>query len=372
MNTVSVSSGSTAGRLANLQALRALAAMAVLLHNLAYVEKIRLGPLQLAPHGSSVLQAGVDIFFVLSGYLMTRTTLARPGGWRACADFLLARAVRIYPAYWAVLLPCAAIAAVSPALITDGPHASLLASLTLAPAARPPLVHQGWTLVFEACFYAVVGLSLFAPPRLRPHALLLWTLAILLGAAAGLGGAGAGPQTLLSPLCLEFLLGCVIAHLPGLGWEARLARSSLCLGAILILAGEVALQLGRFWPGAPEFARALFAGAPAALIVHGAVGLEAGRNWTAPAWLVALGERSYSLYLVNLPILLLVSAGWALARASSSAHLGFLLSGLLVSAGAAELLHRAVERPSLAWLRRRGRPAPARAAFPWTAGEQTP
>ena len=372
MNTASTSAGAVAGRLANLQALRALAAVAVLLHNLAYVEKFRLGPLQVAPRGSSVLQAGVDIFFVLSGYLMIRTTLARPGGWRACADFLVARAVRIYPAYWAVLLPCAAIAAIAPAIITDGPHASLLASLTLAPASNPPLVHQGWTLVREVCFYGVVGLSLLAPPRLRPYVLLIWTLAIFLGFVVGLRGAGAGLQTLLSPLCLEFLLGCTIAYLPSLGREARLARTSLVLGLILLFAGGTELELGRLWPSAQELWRVLFAGVPAALIVHGAVGLEAGKVWTAPSWLVTLGERSYSLYLVNLPVALLSAAGWSLARASILTHAGYLLSALLLSAGAAELLHLTVERPSLARLRRRARTSPTRAVRNWTVGGQIP
>ncbi|RST30170.1 acyltransferase [Sphingomonas ginkgonis] len=236
--------------------------------------------------------AGVDLFFVISGFIITRLLSDR-----SALEFAADRLTRIYPIYWLASVPLLVMG-------WDGSLQRLLTSLTLWPwfgELKLPFLVVGWTLSFEMLFYLGAGLVLWSR-RTIP----LLGLAYLL--FLGFGYAGAHPlfAYLGNPMVLEFLAGVLIACLPLTRFRA--------IGLLAALAGIIAIPL----LGRPEFgwpdhmlgftSRAFLWGPFAALIVWGALQWEGafrGRLWD---WIVEGGDASYSLYLVHPTILLLAPA----------------------------------------------------------------
>ncbi|MGZ5984450.1 MAG: acyltransferase family protein [Caulobacteraceae bacterium] len=280
-------------RLASIQVLRAAAALSVALFHAA----------QWSHLDFSVGAAGVDVFFVISGFVLWTACEARPP---TPGAFLLARAGRILPLYWIVTLTVAGAALAAPMalpiVLPQGRH--LVLSLLLLPHADPaggpfPLLPTGWTLTYEAFFYLVMALALAAPRDRR-----LQIVSALLLAASLLGFAYHGWYTLLAnPLLLEFLAGVGLARL----WiKGRFERLPRALGPGLIAAGLLALAAWQASGLRDDFLRPFVWAPPAALIVAGALKLEADRRVGA-GWLVraltAEGDASYSLYLVQAPVI---------------------------------------------------------------------
>jgi exopolysaccharide production protein ExoZ len=290
-------------RLSSIQILRAGAAFSVALFHAAQWSHIDL----------AVGAAGVDLFFVISGFVLWAACEARP---TTPAAFLLARAERILPLYWVATLVVAAGAVWRPAAlpIVHPGSGHLALSLLLIPHDDPaggpfPLLPTGWTLTYEAFFYAVMALALLAPRDKR------WTLlSAILFAAALIGFGYHGWYTLLAnPLLLEFLAGAALARAWSKGRFERLpapAGWALIASGLLIL---LACQLGGL---RDDFLRPFVWGPPAVMIVAGALKLEAnGRIAPTPIAptpialgpitraLVAQGDASYSLYLVQAPLI---------------------------------------------------------------------
>ena len=278
-------------KLASIQILRAAAALSVVLFHAA----------QWSHLDFAVGAAGVDVFFVVSGFVLWTACEASPPTPKA---FLLARARRILPLYWIVTLAVAALALAAPAalpiVLPEGRH--LLLSLLLLPHADPaggpfPLLPTGWTLTYEAFFYGVMALALAGPRDRR-----LQIVSGLLLAASLLGFAYHGWYTLLAnPLLLEFLAGVGLARLWARGRFERLPKAA---GPGLIAAGLVILAACQLSGLRDDFLRPFVWGPPAALIVAGALKLEAdGRigSGRLTRVLVTEGDASYSLYLVQAP-----------------------------------------------------------------------
>jgi exopolysaccharide production protein ExoZ len=279
--------------LASIQILRAAAALSVVLFHAC----------QWSQRDFGVGAAGVDVFFVISGFVLWTACEARP---TTPAAFLRARATRILPLYWIVTLAAGAVALWRPAALPIvHPGAGHLAlSLLLIPHDDPtggpfPLLPTGWTLTYEAFFYLVMALALAAPRDRR------WAvLSCVLLAAALVGFGYHGWYTLLAnPLLLEFLGGAML----GRAWiKGRLARLPLGGGWGLMAGGLailLALQIGGL---NDDFLRPFLWGPPAVMIVAGALILEAkGRIGSGPLAraLTRQGDASYSLYLVQAPVI---------------------------------------------------------------------
>jgi exopolysaccharide production protein ExoZ len=154
--------------------------------------------------------AGVDIFFVISGFIMWVVTSRRtpkPG------QFLARRAERIVPLYWLVTLATATAAILAPsAFPAMRPTAShVVQSLFFIPHRDPtgliaPLIVPGWTLNYEIFFYLLFAGSLMAPARLR-----VWLVSGVLAALVALRPLGditnSAWATYTDPILLEFAAG---------------------------------------------------------------------------------------------------------------------------------------------------------------------
>ncbi len=317
-------------KLASIQILRAAAALSVVLFHAG----------QWSHLDFAVGACGVDLFFVISGFVLWSACEARPV---TPSAFLLARARRILPLYWIVTLAVAAAALLAPAalpiVLPEGRH--LVLSLLLVPHADPaggpfPLLPTGWTLTYEAFFYLVMALALAAPKDRR-----LQLLSGLLLAAALMGFAYHRWYTLLAnPLLLEFLAGVGLARLWGQG---RLARWPRALGPGLIAAGIAILAACQLSGLRDDFLRPFVWGPPAVLIVAGALKLQAdGRigSGRLARGLAALGDGSYSLYLVQAPAI----AVFAWLTPAWPAALRAPLS-IVLAVGLGWAVYRLVERP---------------------------
>ena len=164
-------SGAPGGRLANIQALRAIAVLLVMaVHTQA--NEARASADAILPgwfyHGVS----GVDLFFVISGFIMVWITRDQHGSARSVGRFLFARAARIYPPLW-LFTTLAILGFVLQGTLDKWlAEYNVLTSYLLLPDQMPPVLGISWTLVHELYFYLVFGLFLFLPaaalPTFRP------------------------------------------------------------------------------------------------------------------------------------------------------------------------------------------------------------
>lgn len=286
------------GRLEGLQQLRFFAALLVLIHHV--LEELHASALVHLPYALTTVGAcGVDIFFVISGYVMWHSTRGFAEG-VSPLGFLRRRIFRIYPIYWFCLALLLAIWAsgigyrslqLSPAL--------LFSSLSLVPAIdrdSPLILGVAWTLVYEMYFYTVCTLALcLRPARLRPLFIVL--LLAGLPMLAGLAGWRDGESWYADPLVLEFCFGLCIG-----AWHQAAGRRAWHLPA-LCSAGLLMVLACLLWPdaktaGLADTVRWLAWGLPAALIVAVSTSHPFGTGRTG-RWLTGMGDASYTLYLTH-------------------------------------------------------------------------
>lgn len=343
--------------------LRAIAVMAVVLFHLG-IEPLAGG------------FVGVDVFFVISGYLITQLILARVArGDFSLAGFYLRRIRRLLPP----LLATVAVTFVAAALLLNpydfAPFArSALAAMVSvsnilfyaeagywdADSELKPLLHT-WSLGVEEQFYLAWPALLLLLWRLRGRLPLGVALAGLAAASAAVTvwytGVDASAAFFLSPFrVFQFATGAALPFFlatgPGgrLGAQAAVARGALAVGLLLVLASVLLLDGETRYPGWAALAPTI----GSALALLGAAAPAAGgplyRALRHPlsTW---LGKVSYALYLVHWPLVAL----YRYRTGSELAPLEQLVLGATMLL-LAWLLHVGIERR---FYSRAGDPGPA-------------
>ena len=332
----------------SIQYLRALAAlMVVTFHALTTVTIFEN---KLVASLTETLSAGVDIFFVISGFVMWYTT-------RGCGNtpsqFFLNRLIRIVPLYWLVTLLLMSVALIRPELLQrtvfDLPHG--IASLFFLPWPRPlvpdeilPVVVTGWTLNYEMMFYAVFAFTL----SMRTVPALIFLSATF--AALLIVGWTASNPTIQSfygnTIIIEFLFGVIIgvAVTEGFRLPKRVAVAMMITGVLLL-----ALSTG--WDG-PRF---LLWGVPAFAIVAGAVFYEKTAKIPSAVLFKHLGDASYSIYLLH-GIVMAVAAKFirtmGMEHADTAGAVFMIVAAIAVSCVIGLMSYRVVEKPSNRILKR--------------------
>ena len=351
------SAAAVAGRqeFRGLQALRAVAALTVVAgHSTDFLLRANgtLPAMFRYMHGP----AGVDIFFVISGFVMAvsaRRLRTRPHPARL---FLLRRIIRIVPLYWLLTIAKYLTTTLDPRLSVAGKPrlAELLFSLLFLPfrsgdGSVHPLIPVGWTLSFEMLFYLIFAAALTIRGGykwvLAPTILLLAVLSLYRGQGWPLWTA------LVDPIVLEFLAGFGIGML-----TLERTLPSRMLGGMFVLLGVAILVT--ILPVGPPLLRVATWGVGASALVLGVVTLEGVFGPLLPASVLLLGDASYSIYLVQsfvFPVLHgvldrmapgLVHVRPALAGAA------MLLAGVISTAVVGVLTYRLVESPVTGALRR--------------------
>ncbi|HEX5380282.1 MAG TPA: acyltransferase [Phenylobacterium sp.] len=325
-------------KLWSIQVLRFVAALLVVhLHAVERTQEI-VGDYGILGHVAGLLgRCGVDLFFVISGLIIARTSQGL-----TATEFIAKRARRILPLY----LLFASAWALKDAVAGTLGWRDLLATGALWPASdrmTVPLLPAGWTLCFEVLFYAGFAFTIWRPR-------VIWLLA---GAYLVALSWRSGPvsQFVGNPIILEFLFGVIIAQAPR--WRPALVgiplgAGVLVLGAVLRwppFGGELDFLMGR-----DGWIRVLTLGVPAALIVWGALQIEVPES---P--FTYLGDASYSLYLVHAP--LVGGVALLLTRYTSLPADVVILTAVACSVIVAVRVHELFEKPMLAYLRPAGPPA---------------
>lgn len=281
----------------SIQALRAIAAaLVVVLHAFVHLEARNLIPS--VPEIVEAGRVGVDIFFVISGFIMVYISGENFKKQGASRDFIVKRLIRVAPTYWLYTLLMAVLLLSYPQSFSHGKSFSpnhLLASLAFVPWPNSlgdikPILNVGWTLNYEIYFYLIFAiLLLFSKKLLLP----LLSVILLSGIAAGLLFEPVSPiySVVTSSLPIEFLMGCLIA----VGYKRQLQLStSLCF--VLIISGAAVLLLsGILEYETASTPRAIKWGGGSAMLVAGAVFLERNNKLRIPLLFTSLGNSSYSL-----------------------------------------------------------------------------
>lgn len=328
-----------------IQMLRGIAAtMVVFVH--FDTELARLG---YAVLGAGWLTTGVDIFFVISGFIMWTSVERRPG--MSAAQFLKNRIIRIVPLYWCMTAFVLIVALVAPQTVrtTQVRFYHVLASFLFLPARHPktgvfwPLVIPGWSLNYEMLFYLVFALALAfsGGAAKRRFALIAGMLLAVMLVARALAPAVDVMHFYANPMMLEFLMGVILAVL----WSSgRIRRSYVFLW--LVAAGFAVLWIA-------NHTHVLFATnyLGALLVVGGTVFLP-----PLPANpLSRLGDASYSLYLTHTIVLAAIT--WLCERAAfRPAPALFIMAGLVFAFAVAFMLYNYLEIPATRALKLRFSP----------------
>ncbi|MEN0079618.1 MAG: acyltransferase, partial [Pseudomonadota bacterium] len=332
-------------KLNTVQFLRGLAAILVVLFHLRIIREQMVFPgRDVVGLGSALLienaYAGVDLFFVISGFIMVYVTADRSRGAATAGVFLASRAARIYPPWWLFAgLTTAYMLTFHVALNRDGlgwaafadgavaPGEHLLKSFALLPQAALPVLNVGWTLIHEMYFYAAFAVTLLVSRRWLGPMLAVWAGLVAGGAAAGLSAPyPTGFVSLaLHPLTLEFILGAfaalavqsgrrwrpaLVTALASAAWVAALVfvappgsvlPEGAGAGQVMVLGHQIAFDPGAGWHAFMlEWGRVAAFGVPCAGLVYGLVSLEAEGRVKVWRGFVRLGDWSYALYLSHL------------------------------------------------------------------------
>lgn len=287
------------------------------------------------------LAAGVDIFFVISGFIMWLTT--RTGGYSTW-QFYQHRIVRILPLYWAMTAGIVGVLLVAPRLLqtTTLEWSHVAASFLFVPHPHPvlggfiPVLNPGWTLNYEMFFYLLFGLTLFAGNVRTRLVLIVGVLVLLSVAPVALPTSGVA-AFYTNSIVLEFAAGILVAVVYTRG---MIARSWLWL---LVIAGGFA------WIAvAPDGPRVWRYGVGSLLVVMGTLGIPEFRLRPFRA----LGDSSYSLYLSHFIVMSAVGQFWRKAGLSGLPIEVFITVSMLVCVAVGWFTYSALELPLTARVRR--------------------
>ena len=345
----------------SLQALRAFAAILVVFFHVNYSIFSQPKYFSDLPFGSffDFGHAGVQFFFVLSGFIILSAHRRDIGDRAQFGSFMWKRVRRIYPLYWIVLLFVAPIFMFIPSLgsgLEHQPGVLLDSALLMHVAGHgAAVISVSWTLFHEVLFYAMFSL-LIINRRAGIIALAAWFAASI---CAG------NPQA--NPYGLDFVFSSL--HLLfGMGMAAAwFTKNRVCaIPAVVALAGVTLF----FGAGIEEVyghylsfdVSSLLYGAGSTLVIVGAVELERQGRLRVPNVLLYLGNASYSIYLAHvLALSVLAKVAVMVVQHVAVPHSVIYLALVAGSTLAGVGLHELVEKPVLSLLGQL-RPQPRRNA----------
>jgi peptidoglycan/LPS O-acetylase OafA/YrhL len=325
--------------LQSVQALRALAATTVMF---LHVPCMRWG------------YFGVDIFFVVSGFIVCYISFFDTD------NFLLRRVFRVVPLYWAGTIGVFCVAAFVPGLVqSTSPRISyLLESLFFVPYRRPdggvyPLLFLGWTLQYEMFFYVLFAIALFLGRRKAGFLAILMLVGIVtLGEIQR--PAGLVLKFYSSTVILLFAFG-ICGFLLWKSCRIWLRRGPVAMWmALAVVAYSVALLLDMNVPnGIVQSSKMIpgyvLHGLPALAICVSFLALEGRVRFP---WAVLLvGDASYSLYLFHPYVLEAINRKIFSLASLTPATVTVALLGMFLCFVLAAFSYRFFERPSNQYLR---------------------
>jgi peptidoglycan/LPS O-acetylase OafA/YrhL len=293
--------------------------------------------------------SGVDIFFVLSGFIITYTSFRGLGQADKLTHFIRRRVVRIYPIYWVVIMIFLAAQFLLPSFYRSGYQAStfeLISTFLLLPG-HQMLNGVSWTLSFELFFYILFAIAFLIPGKrwiFFFSAAYILLLVLINGAADPFAHRNEWIRLAGSPLNTEFFLG-VISVL----FIHRISRQNalvlIITGSVLFVAGGLLSNNG--YSVLPNnFHRVILFGIPSLLLLSGVVALELNKPVRVSRSILLLGEASYSLYLIHLPLVAATAVLIKKLPVSNNLLLqSVMFFSIVLICGGSVLFHQKIEKP---------------------------
>jgi peptidoglycan/LPS O-acetylase OafA/YrhL len=304
-------------RIENIQGLRGIAILLVIVLHLMAMDK-KYG------HGDRILSdflilgaSGVDLFFVISGFVIVTVTRGLFKSPLSAIRFYYNRLSRIFPLYWVYSLIVLAIYVVRPGLVNalEEDRVHILASFFLLPQDLKPLLAVGWALVHVIYFYCVFAIFMMASEKRLTTFLMLWLLFIILGGLLYDFNILTNPtptiKLITHPLTAEFIAGCLVAKLIHQGIKSH-GVTAIILGTVLLLTGYGLYYFAVPGTAPKEWLRVAIFGVPCIMIVYGAVAIESSRGILLPRFICFLGDASYSTYLSHAIVLPAIGKLWGM------------------------------------------------------------
>jgi peptidoglycan/LPS O-acetylase OafA/YrhL len=281
------------------QALRGLAACMVVVYHAT-------GLWGVAAHGEGRAglwdngAAGVDLFFIISGFVMAVSTLGKDDGPGAARTFMERRLVRILPLYWLITTALLVKLTMTYGRMAPQDHVLVtvpyvLTSYLLIPYRNSTgsiraILLQGWTLYYEMFFYVCFAAAL----AVRGKVVRTLTVGLGLLSAVGFFYNESWPAffSLLNPLLLEFLSGLLLGRAVQLGRSINKRAAGvlgcIALAVLFVVPAPHTLPMQRLLWGVLSF-----------FVVQGAVCWEDSLGGRVPSWALLIGDASYSIYLAH-------------------------------------------------------------------------
>lgn len=277
-----IASPATSSQLQSLQVLRGLAALSVVYFHIGM--------------GATFGSFGVDLFFVLSGFVIAMASEKNVGA----IQFAINRITRVAPLYWLMTTILLLVVIVRPELFnsTTASISNYLKSIFFIPYFREngelqPMLGVGWTLNYEMIFYAMATISLVISP-----ARFYYATCVLVTAMFGMGyllpDGTPYAKFLQSSLIFEFLLGMAIFKLKDVAWLHKVPMPLIATAIASLYAIMALCEINAIGSRFVAF------GIPASLIVFLALQLEPlflQANSIVVRVLVHIGDASYATYL---------------------------------------------------------------------------
>ncbi|CAG8863166.1 hypothetical protein PS627_00102 [Pseudomonas fluorescens] len=340
----------------NIQALRFFAALSVVFAHLLLARYSGIGvPTDLFSIGAF----GVDIFFIISGFIMAFVSKGMKGSpYEKSIDFLVRRVFRVVPLYWRftivayilafMSISCPPNLSVCPFYLSDHYNFAktsfdwLFQSLTFTHWERGPIYSIGWTLIYEFWFYVLFSLCLIL--GMRPVRFFSALLALVLIASlpffAEVRSTGV-LNILLHPFMIEFILGVYLYSL----YDAK--KLSIKLIAPLLAFAAVLgglYQVGSIVDALHGYARPVLVGGTAFCVVAIALILEK-YSFRANRFFVRLGDASYSLYLTHWLVVTTLPSLLDIYGVGDISFVTFVILNVGVSLILSEAVYYLVEKP---------------------------
>ena len=291
--------------------------------------------------------SGVDIFFVISGFVMAATAEKFQTNNNGCKEFALRRIIRVVPLYWGATSVKVALAIILPSLAV---HSKLdityiISCYLFIPSLNAdneylPILTVGWTLIYEMFFYLMISIALFLGFNVLKFVATVFSLLSLLTLLKQDNSLAIFYFT--NPIVLEFCYGMLVFLI-----VKRYIEQLQGWGCILIAIGVLSLffidinsaQLGL---------RFIYWGIPASMIVLGVALTEEFFRTKLLSKISYLGDTSYSLYLLHpfiIPFVMLVIGKFNLALMPMA-----VMACIVISSGVAIFSYEKIEKPITKYL----------------------
>ena len=284
----------------SIQALRGISVLLVIFYHLIPIEN-KYNPLfVLSPNLFKIGNIGVDIFFMISGFIMVVVTQNYHKCKISFIKFLYSRFTRIYGPYWFYSLLLLVVYFIKPEWVNSSQNSdiNIISSLLLIPEKNLPLIMVGWSLIHEIYFYIVFSFFLlfFSKQQIFKFS-ILWISILVIG---NFYFSIDSPflDLIFHPLTCEFILGLFLGV-----YYLKFPKVLINSKFILFIPFIFLIIVAWFLIGPlHDWERLLVYGGISMLIVFSSIELEK-IGFIFNKKLIQIGDASYSIYLSHLLVL---------------------------------------------------------------------